>query len=224
LRHRILKPRFQAGVAGQCPSSHLAITIGSLSGRRSRGFRLEFRVQKPGARFARRYGLSFKKQTGERMTFGQSISSCYSNFATFSGRAARSEYWFFTLFHFLAIMMCIVLVPLGIGIVAIWVVSIGNFLPALSVLVRRLHDTNHSGWWYWFLLVPIVGVIVLFIWFCSRGTDGPNDYGADPLSRDGFSPRPPSGNIAEELRKLAKLRDEGTISDEEFQRLKTKLI
>jgi len=64
----------------------------------------------------------------------------------------------------------------------IGVTYIGIFLPSLSVAVRRLHDTNHSGWWYWIALVPIIGGLVLFVFMCMRGTDGLNDYGLDPLA------------------------------------------
>jgi uncharacterized membrane protein YhaH (DUF805 family) len=66
-----------------------------------------------------------------------------------------------------------------------WVILIGvgliNFLPSLSVLVRRLHDTDHSGWWYWICLIRFVGLILLLIWFCTRGTWGSNRFGLDPL-------------------------------------------
>jgi uncharacterized membrane protein YhaH (DUF805 family) len=50
------------------------------------------------------------------------------------------------------------------------------------VIVRRLHDIDRSGWWYLIGLVPLVGVILLLVWFCSRGTNGPNRFGADPLA------------------------------------------
>jgi uncharacterized membrane protein YhaH (DUF805 family) len=64
-------------------------------------------------------------------------------------------------------------------------VSLINLLPGLSVLVRRLHDRDKSGWWFWFLFVPIVGFIVLLVWFCTKGTTGPNQYGDDPLTGSG---------------------------------------
>ena len=115
------------------------------------------------------------------VTFGQAVRSCYSNYATFSGRAARSEYWFFTLYHFLIVGLCLLLSPLGIGNLLLAISFVVNFLPAISVTVRRLHDTDHSGWWYWIALVPFVGVILLLVWFCTRGTSGANRFGPDPL-------------------------------------------
>lgn len=116
------------------------------------------------------------------VTFGQAIRSCYSNYATFSGRASRSEYWFFALYQCLGILVCLVLWPFGIGQAAFSLFAIGNFLPTLSVLVRRLHDTDRSGWWYWIGLVPLAGPILLLVWFCSRGTVGANRFGPDLLT------------------------------------------
>lgn len=53
-------------------------------------------------------------------------------------------------------------------------------IPSIAVYIRRLHDVNRSGWWV-FIALTIVGIIPLIIWVCSKGTDGPNDYGDDPL-------------------------------------------
>ena len=121
------------------------------------------------------------------MTFMQAISSGYSKYVTFSGRASRSEYWFFTLFSVLvAIVTAILDVVLGLNFAIFYgplyvVFALVNFLPSISVLVRRLHDTDRSGWWYWIALVPIVGIILLLVWFCTRGTSGENRFGSDPL-------------------------------------------
>lgn len=165
------------------------------------------------------------------MTFTQSISSCYSNYATFSGRASRSEYWFFALFHFLIALVGISTLFAGIGVVILTVSAVANFLPSLSVTVRRLHDTDHSGWWFWIQLIPLVGFIIFLVFMCTRGSWGENRFGADPLSAESLPPstgRPPyqaaPTNLSEELARLAKLRADGTITEEEFQRLKTKLI
>jgi uncharacterized membrane protein YhaH (DUF805 family) len=116
------------------------------------------------------------------MSFGQAIRSCYSRYATFSGRAPRSEYWFFVLYQCLITAVCAALIPFGIGQALLWLFGFANLLPAISVTVRRLHDTDRSGWWYWFALVPLIGVIMLIVWFCTRGTSGANRFGPDPLS------------------------------------------
>jgi uncharacterized membrane protein YhaH (DUF805 family) len=79
--------------------------------------------------------------------------------------------------------------PLGIGQTLLWLAALTNLLPGISVTVRRLHDTDRSGWWYWIGLIPLVGAILLLIWFCTRGTDGANRFGPDPLSGVADSPR-----------------------------------
>ena len=127
------------------------------------------------------------------MTFDASISTCFRKFATFSGRAPRSELWWFTLFvaviHVLLAFIEARLLPglsnpeTGFGpLSGLW--SLVAFLPSISVNVRRLHDRGRSGWWWWLWLVPLIGSIILLVWFCLRGTEGPNRFGPDPLAPD----------------------------------------
>lgn len=131
------------------------------------------------------------------MTFGQSIRTCFSKYVTFSGRASRSEFWWFALF---VIVTQIVLswvdialfgtVETGPGSIAgstntpilSSLFSLATVLPFLSVIVRRLHDGDRSGWWYWLALIPLVGIIILIVWWATEGTRGPNRYGEDPLN------------------------------------------
>lgn len=125
------------------------------------------------------------------MTFGEAVNTCLKQkYATFQGRAARSEYWWFTLFSILvqiaAQIVFGVLASMGdamalIGLVVMVVVILGLIAPGISVLVRRLHDTGRSGWWFWIALVPLVGGIVLLVFLVSKGTEGDNQFGADPL-------------------------------------------
>lgn len=128
------------------------------------------------------------------MTFIESIKTVYSKFANFSDRASRSEYWWFALFNF-AVSIIIMLVEGGgyssvgdgaasigynpgpVGIV--W--SLINLIPGIAVSVRRLHDLDKSGWWLLISLIPLIGLIVLLVWFASRGTAGGNRFGDDPL-------------------------------------------
>ena len=130
------------------------------------------------------------------MGFGEAITSCFSKkYGDFQGRASRSEYWFWALFVMLlftagVIAKSIAKVLAGetvanivFGIAAV----IGLFLllvPSLAVSVRRLHDTNSSGWWYLITLIPYVGGLILFVWFCIKGTTGDNRFGPDPLQGD----------------------------------------
>lgn len=124
------------------------------------------------------------------MTFGQAISSGFSNYVNFSERACRSAYWYWFLFVVLSQLVATVIDSV-IGIQAITTLfSLAVLLPGLAVAVRRLHDLDRSGWWLLLGLVPLVGAIVLIVWFCTRGTPGPNRFGPHPLAAFGrISPR-----------------------------------
>ena len=113
------------------------------------------------------------------MTFLAAITSCFEKYARFRGRASRSEFWYFTLFYWLgmALVIAFEIQDERLAIARI-VFSLGTFLPLLAVTVRRLHDVDRSGWWYFIVLVPF-GAVVLLVWYCRRGTDGPNRFG-DP--------------------------------------------
>ena len=122
------------------------------------------------------------------MTFTQAISSCLSKYATFSGRAPRSEFWWFWLFAQIAVVAMFFvfgLIGYAFGDVAGFFVAayVGGgltqlllFLPSLSVLVRRLHDGGHSGWCYFLPLIPLIGGIWLFV-YLLQGSDEENQYG-----------------------------------------------
>jgi uncharacterized membrane protein YhaH (DUF805 family) len=105
------------------------------------------------------------------MTFEQSIRVCFSKYATFAGRASRSELWWFVLF--------LVLVSAACGVVnqklsALF--TIATLLPAIAVTTRRLHDTDKSGWYQLIGLIPIVGWILVIVWCCQVGKE-PNRFG-----------------------------------------------
>jgi uncharacterized membrane protein YhaH (DUF805 family) len=115
------------------------------------------------------------------MGFGQAISSGFSNYVNFSNRASRSEYWFWVLFVLIADVVAIAIdAAIGMQIVSS-LFGLAVLLPGLAVTVRRLHDLDRTGWWIFLGLIPLVGAIILIIWFCSKGTDGQNRFGADPL-------------------------------------------
>jgi uncharacterized membrane protein YhaH (DUF805 family) len=131
------------------------------------------------------------------MDFFQAVGSCFSKYATFSGRACRSEYWFFALFYFIVRIIAGVLdktvlqdytytYHLGqhtqqAGLLGGVILPILFLLPSLSVFVRRLHDVNRSGWWFFIYLTIIGALFPLLYWKCSRGTNGDNRFGPDPL-------------------------------------------
>jgi uncharacterized membrane protein YhaH (DUF805 family) len=114
------------------------------------------------------------------MNFVDAIKSGFSNYVTFSGRAARSEFWFWTLFSFLAnLMAAIVDGVLGLGFVGL-VVLLALLLPGIAVSARRLHDLDRTGWWL-LIAFTCIGIILLIVWDCMKGTTGSNRFGADPL-------------------------------------------
>ena len=98
------------------------------------------------------------------MNFQDSIKVCFSKYAEFSGRATRPEFWWFALFTFLA---GLAISQLSGTLNAVF--SIATLLPSLAVGARRLHDTNRSGWWQLLWLVPLVGWIVLIVFFAQEG-------------------------------------------------------
>ena len=117
----------------------------------------------------------------------QAISSGFSNYANFSDRASRSEYWFWVLFVLIADVVAIAIdAAIGKQIITS-LFGLAVLLPGLGVTVRRLHDLDRTGWSIFLGLIPLVGAIILIIWFCSKGTDGPNRFGPDPLG--GLAPQ-----------------------------------
>jgi len=122
---------------------------------------------------------------GFPMNFTEAIASGFRNYVGFSGRAPRSEYWYWFLFAVLVniaatIVDAILFSRADVGPIGL-IVGLALFLPGLAVGVRRLHDLDRSGWWILIVFIPIVGVIILLVWACMRGTLGPNRFGPDPL-------------------------------------------
>src|SRR5262245_42546292 len=119
------------------------------------------------------------------MNFGQAIASGFKKYVDFTGRAARSEFWFWTLFAVLASIVGgaidYVLFPGMIASPIQSIIGLVLFLPGLAVSVRRLHDIDRTGWWI-LLALTVIGLIVLLVWNCMRGTPGPNRFGPDPLA------------------------------------------
>jgi uncharacterized membrane protein YhaH (DUF805 family) len=126
------------------------------------------------------------------MGFGEAVKSFWSNYATFKGRSRRSEYWWIQLFLVLT-NLAVAAIDLALmdgdverfiangggGIVGlIWI--LGTIVPALAVLVRRLHDTGKSGWWVLIGFVPLVGAIVLLVFTVLDSDRGENKHGPSP--------------------------------------------
>ncbi len=112
------------------------------------------------------------------------------NYAGFTGRARRKEFWMFAVGN---IIICMAVMIVG-GILAaiihpavmmvfsgiLMLYSLAILIPSLAVTVRRLHDTNKSGWYYFVSLIPLIGGIWLLILLCTPGNEGDNQYGPDP--------------------------------------------
>lgn len=143
------------------------------------------------------------------MSFIESIKTVLTKYAVFNGRARRSEFWWYYLaYGILITVLFVVLVAPGYaaymtatmewslagdptapmpampgslvtGYLITSLVGLALLLPTIGVSVRRLHDTDRSGFWYFLHFVPFVGTIILIVWQAGAGTPGPNQYGPD---------------------------------------------
>jgi uncharacterized membrane protein YhaH (DUF805 family) len=113
------------------------------------------------------------------MTLSESITTCMGKYATFSGRATRSEYWWFYLFALLltwgADVVGAVAMQDDLGVMGS-IVSLALLLPSVAVGARRLHDIGRSGWWQ-LLVLTVVGIFLLIYWFAKAGETDANAYG-----------------------------------------------
>ncbi len=119
------------------------------------------------------------------MSMVEAVKSVFGQYATFTGRARRSEYWYFTLFNFLVSLVISVLwavILRGEGslnfLSGIW--TLATFVPSLAVSIRRLHDTGKSGWYCLISLIPLVGAIILIVFLATDSQPGTNQYGPNP--------------------------------------------
>lgn len=116
------------------------------------------------------------------------------NYATFSGRARRKEYWFFVLFNLIVSIVLgfidgitgLFYPEAGIGLLG-GIYSLAVLLPSLAVSVRRLHDTDRSGWWLLIVLVPLIGAIALIVFLALDSKPEKNEYGENPKLTDARS-------------------------------------
>lgn len=116
-------------------------------------------------------------------------------YVNFEGRARRRELWMFALFNgIFSVILAVIDNVLGLtvgrfGILGL-IYGIGVLLPALGVDVRRLHDTDRSGWWILIGLIPIIGAIVLIVFFVQDSQPGPNQHGPNPKEPEGHGSAP----------------------------------
>ena len=115
------------------------------------------------------------------MTFTESVSTCLKKYFVFEGRASRSEYWWFQLIvspsYFISTILENEIAYFFLGI------TLFTLIPAISAGVRRLHDTNRSGFFLLISFIPFIGGLVLLFFLIPQGTKGKNRFGSDPLKR-----------------------------------------
>ena len=112
------------------------------------------------------------------MSFTTAISTCFRKYATFSGRARRSEFWFFWLFC--TIVTTVLSLIFGDSALIPTLFSLATLIPSWSAAWRRMHDIGKCGAWSLIIFVPIVGIILWLIWFCRDSQAGSNTYGPNP--------------------------------------------
>ena len=143
-------------------------------------------------------------------------------YAVFDGRAHRTEFWLFFLFSFIISFFLGVIVGL-VG--SLWFITtlyaLAVLIPGLAVSVRRLHDTNRSGWWILTGLVPILGWIALLIFYVEDSRPGANQYGPNPK---GVQATQPTQTVDERLRQLELLRSRGTVTLQEYEERRQDII
>lgn len=123
--------------------------------------------------------------------FGEAIKRAFAGWSTWAGRSTRAEYWWWFLFVWLVSLVPYIGLSVALGgddadglsgggvlwLILVIVVALAFILPSIAVSVRRLHDTDRSGWWYWITLVPCIGGIWYLILMLLPSTPGQNRFG-----------------------------------------------
>ena len=115
------------------------------------------------------------------MTFSESVSTCLKKYFVFQGRASRSEYWWFQLI-FSPSYFISTIIENEIGYFFLGI-TLFTLIPAISAGVRRLHDTNRSGFFLLISFIPFIGGLILLFFLISEGTNGKNRFGPNPLKK-----------------------------------------
>jgi len=114
------------------------------------------------------------------MQIVEAYTDFWKRYVDFKGRTSRSGFWFYILGAIVVAILASVLDSIvGMGIFTP-LLSLASIIPAIAIYARRLHDINKSGWWQLIVLIPLVGVIVLIVWFATKGDQDKNRFGAVP--------------------------------------------
>ena len=151
--------------------------------------------------------------------FGEAISICFKKYFVFQGRAKLSEFWYFILFCIILSLIGIYLSSIGSTPLSILglILSYGTVIPQISVNVRRLHDTNRSGWYLW---IPIYNLIITMFFDSSSEVSTSKSN----INRSSGSKVTIKNDLTDELEELQELYEDGTLSEEQFKKAKNKLL
>lgn len=151
----------------------------------------------------------------------------------FSGRSTRAQFWYY---HLVLLGLAAVGIVIDAAIsggqpLVSALIIIAHYIPSVAITVRRLHDSDKSGWLVLLCLVPGIGIIAFIAYGCIASTPGANRFGpvdhAAPLSTataPTATSQPSAASNVERIEKLASLRASGAISDDEFQRMKSEVL
>ena len=138
--------------------------------------------------FIETYGRMIKKRR-IKMSFSNAVKAYFLKWNDFRTRSSRSEYWWATLFVGLAsyllggVTEALVFNAMSIALlITMLPIQLFIIIASTCLVIRRLHDVDRSGWWY-LIVFTIVGMIPLLIWYCTKGTEGDNRFGKDPLQQ-----------------------------------------
>ncbi len=127
-----------------------------------------------------------------QVSFGEAVKRAFAKYCCFTGRASRSEYWWFALF--VAIVGWCISIFGGVGftgdspstgaLIVAYVWDLFILLPSMGLCFRRLHDTGRSGWNTCWAFLPVIGTIILLVFLCQASQPGDNQYGPEPNMTD----------------------------------------
>jgi len=148
----------------------------------------------------------------------------YQRYADFEGRSTRSEYWLFCLFVLIAEVVLLLLSAAApsLGMLLLLIFVLGSFIPSLAVSVRRMHDTDRSGWNLLLSLIPFIGGIIVIVFCCLPSTPGDNNYGPPDTGEGSY--RAARADQLDQLEQLGRLHASNVLTDEEFTARKAQIL
>ena len=128
------------------------------------------------------------------MNFMDAVEHVFTHYAVFEGRARRSEFWYFQLFHFVVVFVLGALSFTGFLATLLGLYMLASLIPNIAVCWRRFHDIGKSGAWYFISFIPIVGLVLMIIWLSQDSQPGANQYGPNPKGIGNYAGGRKAGN------------------------------